>query len=89
MFRRLFAEGAFAAAFIPIFSSILEQEGREKARELAEQAFAVLFVILVLFVTLLTACGQKGPLFLPGEPEQLAQHTAIAAEYSAKDLMVD
>ena len=46
-------------------------------------------VILLLFVTLLTACGQKGPLFLPGEPEQLAQHTAIAAEYSAKDLMVD
>lgn len=46
-------------------------------------------VILLLFVSLLSACGQKGPLFLPGEPEQLAQHTAIAAEYSAKDLMVD
>jgi len=46
-------------------------------------------VILLLLVSLLSACGQKGPLFLPGEPEQLAQHTAIAAEYSAKDLMVD
>ena len=46
-------------------------------------------VILLLLVSLLSACGQKGPLFLPGEPEQLAQHTAIAAEYSVKDLMVD
>jgi len=46
-------------------------------------------VILLLLVSLLSACGQKGPLFLPGEPEQLAQHAAIAAEYSAKDLMVD
>ena len=36
LFRRLFAEGAFAAAFVPIFSSILEQEGRERAKELAE-----------------------------------------------------
>lgn len=46
-------------------------------------------VILLLLVSLLSACGQKGPLFLPGEPEQLAQHTAIAAEYSTKELMVD
>ena len=46
-------------------------------------------VILLLLVSLLSACGQKGPLFLPGEPEQLAQHTALVAEYSAKDLMVD
>ena len=46
-------------------------------------------VILLLLVSLLSACGQKGPLFLPGEPEQLAQHTAIVADYSAKDLMVD
>lgn len=46
-------------------------------------------VILLLLVSLLSACGQKGPLFLPGEPEQLAQHTATVAEYSAKDLMVD
>lgn len=50
LFRRLFAEGAFAAAFVPIFSSILEKDGRAKAQEFAEQAFAVLFVILALFV---------------------------------------
>ena len=30
-FRRLFAEGALNAAFIPSFSSILKQEGKQKA----------------------------------------------------------
>ena len=45
--------------------------------------------VLLLLTSLLSACGQKGPLFLPGEPEQLARHTAIAAAYSAKYLMVD
>ncbi len=50
LFRRLFAEGAFAAAFVPIFSSILETDGRKKAQAFAEQAFAVLFVILAIFV---------------------------------------
>ena len=29
-FRRMFAEGAFAAAFIPMFSSILKQENKRK-----------------------------------------------------------
>ena len=53
LFRRLFAEGAFAAAFVPIFSSSLEQEGREKAREFADHAFAALFVTLALFVALM------------------------------------
>ncbi len=53
LFRRLFAEGAFAAAFVPIFSSILEIEGREKAREFADHAFAALLVILALFVALM------------------------------------
>lgn len=50
LFRRLFAEGAFAAAFVPIFSSVLEKDGRDKARAFAEQAFAVLFAVLALFV---------------------------------------
>ena len=29
-FRRIFAEGAFSAAFIPIFSLILKKEGKSK-----------------------------------------------------------
>ena len=30
-FRRLFAEGAFSASFVPIFSVTLEKGGRQKA----------------------------------------------------------
>jgi putative peptidoglycan lipid II flippase len=51
-FRRLFAEGAFAAGFIPIFSGLLAREGRESARAFAEQSLAVLLWGLLILVTL-------------------------------------
>lgn len=50
LFRRLFAEGAFAAAFVPLFARSLEGEGRDAARAFAEQAFSVLALILFVFV---------------------------------------
>ena len=31
LFRRLFAEGAFSAAFVPIFAASLEKNGRDEA----------------------------------------------------------
>ena len=36
LFRRLFAEGAFNAAFIPLFSRSLEEDGEEGARRFAD-----------------------------------------------------
>jgi putative peptidoglycan lipid II flippase len=51
LFRRLFAEGAFTAAFVPIFAGVLETEGKEQARAFAEQALSVLTLALLLFVT--------------------------------------
>jgi putative peptidoglycan lipid II flippase len=57
MFRRFFAEGAFNAAFVPMFSKRLEA-GTEAA-EFAQNAFSGLFFI----VTLLTALGM---IFMPG-----------------------
>lgn len=53
LFRRLFAEGAFSAGFVPIFSEILEKDGRDKALEFAEQSFAVLATVLFFFVLLM------------------------------------
>ena len=50
LFRRLFAEGAFSSGFVPIFSEILEKDGRDKARQFAEQSFAVLATVLFFFV---------------------------------------
>ncbi|ORE92318.1 murein biosynthesis integral membrane protein MurJ [Aurantimonas sp. 22II-16-19i] len=46
LFRRLFAEGAFNAAFIPLFARSLEEEGEEGARRFASEVFSTLFVIL-------------------------------------------
>src|SRR5579859_6212110 len=47
MFRSLFAEGAFNAAFVPLFTHKLEGEGREAARAFAEQVYAVLGVLVL------------------------------------------
>jgi putative peptidoglycan lipid II flippase len=42
VFRRVFAEGAFTAAFVPSYSAVLEQEGPEAADRLARDALATL-----------------------------------------------
>ncbi|SEQ50577.1 putative peptidoglycan lipid II flippase [Faunimonas pinastri] len=46
LFRRLFAEGAFNAAFVPMFSRTLEGEGHEAAQKLADEVLAVLTLVL-------------------------------------------
>ena len=43
LFRRIFAEGAFAQAFVPSYSRTLEESGPEAARLVAEEAMRVLF----------------------------------------------
>ncbi len=49
-FRRLFAEGAFNAAFVPTFSRILTREGQSSAYICASQIYSVLTVVLVTLV---------------------------------------
>ncbi len=44
LFRRLFAEGAFSAAFVPLFARELQGEGREAAMSFARQAYAGLLM---------------------------------------------
>jgi len=51
LFRRLFAEGAFSAAFVPLYAQNLE-ESRDKARGFAEDVLASLLPILLLFTAL-------------------------------------
>src|SRR5690606_26998116 len=48
LFRRLFAEGAFNTAFIPLFAKELEGGGPEAARRFAEQVLSVLTAWLLL-----------------------------------------
>ena len=51
LFRRLFGEGAFNAAFVPVFSGLLVTEGEDVARGFAEEAAAVLaFWLLILTI---------------------------------------
>jgi len=53
LFRRLFAEGAFDAAFIPLFAKrFYGQGGETAARAFAEQALAALTLVLLVFTLL-------------------------------------
>src|SRR6266542_536498 len=58
LFRSLFAEGAFSAAFVPLASGALAAGGKPALREFAEEAFAVLVAVLLAFVLL-------GEIFMP------------------------
>jgi putative peptidoglycan lipid II flippase len=53
LFRRLFAEGAFSAAFVPLFARELQGDGREAALVFARQAHACLLMVLVPFSLLM------------------------------------
>jgi len=52
LFRRIFAEGAFNAAFVPLFAKELEGEGARQARRFAEEALAALLFALVALTAL-------------------------------------
>lgn len=58
LFRRLFGEGAFNAAFVPEFSGVLATEGVPSARQFAQEAIAV----MAFWLLLLTIAGE---LFMP------------------------
>jgi len=60
LFRALFAEGAFAAAFVPMFSRSVGEHGGDTtaAKRFAEEALSVLLPVLLVFTALmLVAAG--------------------------------
>jgi putative peptidoglycan lipid II flippase len=63
LFRRLFAEGAFNSAFIPLFAKALEGEGRSAARRFGEEAMAGL-VLIVGLVSVLCMIAMPYLMFL-------------------------
>ncbi|MEQ8735446.1 MAG: murein biosynthesis integral membrane protein MurJ [Rhodospirillaceae bacterium] len=88
LFRRLFAEGAFSAGFVPIFSEVFEKEGHEKARRFAEDSFAVLATVLFCFVLLMMiampiALFAIAPGFgnIPGQMERATELARISFPY--------
>jgi putative peptidoglycan lipid II flippase len=76
LFRRLFGEGAFNAAFVPAFSGLLAAEGRDAARRFADETFA----IMAFWLGLLTILGE---IFMPQMMLVLAPgFSAIPAKFA-------
>ncbi len=48
LFRRLFAEGAFNAAFVPLFGRALEEGGDEAAHRFGSEALSALLTVLLI-----------------------------------------
>lgn len=53
MFRRIFGEGAFNSAFVPLFGKRVVNDGRNSAMQFANNAFSVLFYTLGILTVLL------------------------------------
>ena len=60
LFRRLFGEGAFNAAFVPAFAGTLATEGRDAARALAERMGAIMGIWLGTLVVLGMIAWRRG-----------------------------
>lgn len=76
LLRRLFAEGAFSQAFVPILGEYKNRRGQEEARHLVDRVATLLFLILTL-VTLLGVAGAPVLVYIsaPGfaaEPDKFA-----------------
>ncbi|MDD3183365.1 MAG: murein biosynthesis integral membrane protein MurJ [Alphaproteobacteria bacterium] len=82
LFRSLFAEGAFSAAFVPLYASEKEKQGEEAAQKFAGEALSLLIAILTPF-SVLVVLGMPWVIRMmaPGfhdEPEKFA----LAVHYS-------
>jgi putative peptidoglycan lipid II flippase len=82
MFRRLFAEGAFDSAFIPLFATRLHADGPDAARIFAGQALSGL-VVLHVAVTVLAEIAMPWLMLLlaPGfssDPDKFALAVLLA-----------
>lgn len=77
LFRRLFAEGAFNAAFAPLFADALTQKGPDDARRMAEETLAVVVAGALVFTGLAElAMPVLIAILAPGfldDPEQFAR----------------
>jgi len=82
MFRALFAEGAFNAAFVPLFAAKLEGEGIEAARQFAERAYAVLACLVTAAVLLMELAMPWAIYGLAPGFDDVPGKMALAAELS-------
>jgi putative peptidoglycan lipid II flippase len=90
LFRRLFAEGAFSAAYVPMFSRRLQEggSGLAAARRFSEDVLSVFLPVLLLFTALLEIAMPaivwlmaSGYAEVPGKFELTVELTRIAFPY--------
>ncbi|SBW08618.1 Protein MurJ homolog [uncultured Alphaproteobacteria bacterium] len=88
LFRHLFAEGAFSAAFVPLFARKLEGEGKAAAKRFSDVVFAGLALVLLAMVLAMElimpwAITVFAPGFLetPGKIELTGELARIAFPY--------
>ena len=71
--RRLFAEGAFNSAFVPLYAGMLAGDGKDKAHSFASEAMSFLLVVLLAVTGI--ACPMTGdhdhPVGLRQQPERV------------------
>jgi putative peptidoglycan lipid II flippase len=73
LFRRLLGEGAFNAAFVPIFAQLLQKDGRERAVQFAASTFSILVLANLALLLLFE-------LFMPLAFRVLAPGFAVGSE---------
>ena len=79
VFRRLFAEGAFSAAFVPMFSKRMHGDGIESARSFSDDVLSVFLPVLIALVAVVE-------LAMPGVIWLLAEKPIDPGEF---DMAVD
>ena len=82
LFRRLFGEGAFSAAFIPLLAGDIEKRGLDVAREFAARAMSMLVLITGFLVAIIEIVMPWAMyVFAPGFAED-PEKFALAVELS-------
>ena len=93
--RKIFAEGAFNASFLPIFSNTLKDKGEDEARKLASQVFTWLVLLVSFLMTLCLIFFREimsvyGSGFIPGseKSEHLIVIGRICSSYIGASFLV-
>ena len=88
LFRRIFAEGAFAAAFVPAYAKSLEKDGEAVADVLAADAMAALLAMTVAITVIaeltmpwIVALYSPGFAAVPGKAQLTITLTMITMPY--------
>ena len=82
MFRRLFAEGAFHAAFVPLFQGKRVDSGADTAKAFAEDVLSVLIFLLTLLTALVELAAPLFVHLLAGGFSEDAEKFALTTVYT-------